>query len=143
MEMEEVKTITTMIGIQNGDTIHCLQGNRGKRVLFYRNIFTAVERMKAGRSKMKIIHPSQLKEIIRAVANRIVRRVNDDSDPSMVVTVRAVDKFYVLLTKVAVSLTNDNNNEWINNGKSDDNDDDRRLLDALLFLTFGQIPAIM
>jgi len=30
MEMEEVTTITTMIGIQNGDTIHCLQGNRGK-----------------------------------------------------------------------------------------------------------------
>merc|ERR1711957_772943 len=94
---------------------------------------------KTGRSKMKMTHPSLLKEIRRAIVNRIVRRVNDDSDPSMVVTVRAVDKFYVLLTKVAASLTNDNNNEWINNGKSDDNDDDRRLLDALLFATFGQL----
>ena len=110
-----------------------------KAALFYRNILTAVEKMKTGRSKMKMTHPSLLKEIRRAIVNRIVRRVNDDSDPSMVVTVRAVDKLYELLTTVAASLTNDNDDEWINNGKSDDNDDDRRLLDALLFATFGQL----
>merc|ERR1711957_1159061 len=94
---------------------------------------------KTGRSKMKMTHPSLLKEIRRAIVNRIVRHVNDDSDPSMVVTARAVDKLYELLTTVAASLTNDNDDEWINNGKSDDNDDDRRLLDALLFATFGQL----